>query len=191
MEELFLDEIRDLYDAEKQLLEALPVLARSVSSEELRNALEEHGEQTGIQVKRLERIFAVLGEKATGRKCFAMAGLIREANEIAGASGDDAVRDAGLIAAAQKVEHYEISGYGSARAHAEILGDDRAARLLSETLFEEKEADERLTELVDSLINADSLINEDAAWGSNGVFSNGANGHPKTRSAGGSDLREH
>jgi ferritin-like metal-binding protein YciE len=192
MEELFLDEIRDLYDAEKQLLEALPELARSVSSEELRNVLEEHGEQTETQVKRLERIFAVLGEKATGRKCFAMAGLIREANEIAGASGDTAVRDAGLIAAAQKVEHYEISGYGSARAHAEILGDDRAARLLSETLFEEKEADERLTEL------ADSLVNEEAAWSSNHAFNgsnhalnSSANGRPKTRSAGGSDLREH
>jgi ferritin-like metal-binding protein YciE len=106
-----------------------------------------------------------------------MTGLIREADAIAGASGDAAVRDAGLIAAAQKVEHYEISGYGSARAHAELLGDDRAARLLSETLYEEKEADERLTEL------ADSLINEEAARAPE-------NGIPKTRGAGGSGRRD-
>src|SRR5579863_2740521 len=136
MEELFLDEIRDLYDAEKQLMDALPEMADAASSADLRSAFEEHLEQTGIQMKRLERIFAVLGEKATGKKSHAMNALIREGSEIASASGDPAVRDAGLIAAAQKVQHYGISSYGSARAHAEILGDDRGARLLSETLFE-------------------------------------------------------
>ncbi len=172
MEELFLGELRDLYDVEKQLMEALPEMARAASSEQLRNAFEEHLEYTEIQAKRLERIFEVLGERSTGRKCLAMTALINGADEIGGASGDDAVRDAGLIAAAQKVEHFEISSYGSARAHAEILADDRAARLLSETLFEEKEADERLTEL------ADSLINEEAAR------------PPKTRGAGGSGLRD-
>jgi ferritin-like metal-binding protein YciE len=177
MEELFLGELRDLHDAERQLVDALPEMARAASSAELRNAFEDHLEQTRIQIKRLERIFEVLGEKAAGKKCVAMTGLIKEANEIAGANGDDAVRDAGLIAAAQKIEHYEISGYGSARAHAEILGDGRAARLLSESLFEEKEADERLTEL------ADSLINEEAAHGPK-------DGHPKTRGAGGSDRRD-
>jgi ferritin-like metal-binding protein YciE len=171
MEELFLDEIRDLYDAEKQLMEALPQIANAASSAELRNAFEEHREQTGFQVKRLERIFAVLGERATGKKCHAMTALIKEENEIASASGDPAVRDAGLIAAAQKVEHYEVSGYGSARAHAEILGDDRAARLLSETLFEEKEADERLTELAESIINEEAVRRPDDA-------------REKTRSAG-------
>jgi ferritin-like metal-binding protein YciE len=170
MEELFLGELRDLYDAEKQIMEALPEMARAASSAELRNAFEEHLEQTGIQLKRLERIFAVLGEKAAGKKCLAMTALINGADEIGAASGDAAVRDTGLIAAAQKVEHFEISSYGSARAHAEILGDDRAARLLSETLYEEKEADERLTEL------ADSLINEEAA--------------PKTRGAGGNGRRD-
>jgi ferritin-like metal-binding protein YciE len=172
MEELFLGELRDLYDAEKQLLEALPEMARVASAAELRNAFEDHLEQTGIQAKRLERIFEVLGEKTAGKKCLAMTALINGADEIGGAGGDAAVRDAGLIAAAQKVAHYEISGYGSARAHAEILGDDRAARLLSETLFEEKEADERLTELTDS------LINQEAA------------GPPVTRGAGASGRRD-
>jgi ferritin-like metal-binding protein YciE len=173
MEELFLDEIRDLYDAEKQLLEALPQMARAVASADLRSAVQEHVEQTGIQVKRLERIFEVMGERSTGKKCSAMAALIKEANEIAAAKGDPSVRDAGLIAAAQKVEHYEVSGYGSARAHAEILGDVRAARLLSETLFEEKEADERLTELAESIINGEEIYLPDDA-------------RPKTRGAGGS-----
>jgi len=170
MEELFLGELRDLYDVEKQLMEALPEMARAASSEELRNAFEEHLEHTEIQAKRLERIFEVLGERSNGRKCLAMTALINGADEIGAANGDAAVRDAGLIAAAQKVEHYEISGYGSARAHAEMLGDDRAARLLSESLYEEKEADERLSEL------ADTLINEEAA--------------PKTRGAGGSGRRD-
>lgn len=170
MEELFLDDIRDLYDAEKQVLEALPELARAVSSDELRNVFKEHLEETRLQVKRLERIFEVMGERSSGKKSHAMAALIREANEIAGAKGDAAVRDAGLIAAFQKIEHYEVSGYGSARIHAEILGDDRAARLLSETLFEEKEADEILTEL------AESIINEEAV-------------RPKTKRVGGFDYR--
>jgi ferritin-like metal-binding protein YciE len=173
MEELFLGELRDLYDAEKQLMEALPEMARAASSAELRNTFEEHVELTGIQVKRLERIFAVLGEKAAGKKCLAMTGVIKEGNEIAGASGDAVVRDAGLIAAAQKAEHYEISGYRSARAHAEILGDDKAARLLSDTLFEAKETDERLTEL------AESLISEEGACCMNANT-------PRARGAGGS-----
>jgi ferritin-like metal-binding protein YciE len=162
MEELFLDEIRDLYDAEKQLIKALPEMAKAASSDELRDAFEEHLEQTKIQAQRLERICEALGEKATGKKCAAMTGLIKEGNEIVGASGDTAVRDAGLIAAAQKVEHYEISGYGSARTHAGILGNGGAVRLLEETLFEEKEANERLTEL------ARYLINDEAARSSKG-----------------------
>jgi ferritin-like metal-binding protein YciE len=181
MEELFLDEIRDLYDAERQLTKALPEMADAASSDELRNAFQEHFEQTMNQVKRLERIFEVLGEKPTGKKCAAMTGLIKEGNEMVSASDETAVRDAGLIAAAQKVEHYEISGYGSARTHAEILGDNRAVRLLDETLFEEIEADQRLNDL------AMTLINEEAAGGSNGA---GGRGRPKTRSAGGSSRDE-
>jgi len=174
MEELFLDEIRDLYDAERQLIKALPEMAEAASSDELRSAFQSHFEQTVNQVKRLERIFEVLGEKPTGKKCAAMIGLIKEGNEMVKASDETAVRDAGLIAAAQKVEHYEISGYGSARTHAEILGDNRAVRLLDETLFEEIETDQRLGDL------AMTVINEEAAGGSNGAGGR----RPKTRAAG-------
>ena len=179
MEELFLDEIRDLYDAEKQLTKALPEMAKAATSEELRNAFEEHLEQTKNQVQRLERIFEGLSEKGTGKKCAAMSGLIKEGDEIASNSEDTAVRDAGLIAAAQKVEHYEISGYGSARTHADLLGNAEAVRLLEETLQEEKEADEKLNDL------AQSTINEEAV----GVSGNGAGAvrtrRPKTKTAGG------
>jgi len=153
MEELFLEEIRDLYDAEKQLMQALPEMADAAASDELRDAFEDHLEQTEYHVQRLERIFEALGEKATGKKCAAMTGLIKEGSDWVGATGENAVRDAGLIAAAQKVEHYEVSGYGSARTHAAILGNDRAASLLDETRLEEKEADERLNALARNLIN--------------------------------------
>jgi ferritin-like metal-binding protein YciE len=180
MEDLFLDEIRDLYDAEKQLTKALPEMAHAASSDELRYAFEEHLDETVNQIERLERIFEALGEKPTGKKCAAMTGLIKEGNEMVSASEETAVRDAGLIAAAQKVEHYEISGYGSARTHAEMLGNDKAVRLLDETLFEEREADERLNDL------ANSLINEEAAGGSNVA----PNGRPRTRAAGGSSRDE-
>jgi len=183
MEELFLDEIRDLYDAEMQLTKALPEMADAAASDELREAFEEHLEETVNQVGRLERIFAALGEKPTGKKCAAMTGLIKEGNEMINASDETAVRDAGLIAAAQKVEHYEISGYGSARTHAEILGDDKAVRLLEETLFEEKEADERLNDI------AKNLVNEEAA-GRSDVPANGRPKSLKTRSAGGSSFDE-
>src|ERR1700722_4534828 len=153
MEELFLDEIRDLYDAEKQLTKALPEMAGAASSDELRDVFEAHLEQTENHVERLERIFDSLGEKATGKKCAAMVGLIKEGDDVAGNSEDTAVRDAGMIVAAQKVEHYEISAYGSARTHAQILGNHRAADLLDETLQEEKDANERLSELARNVIN--------------------------------------
>lgn len=177
MEELFLDEIRDLYDAEKQLTKALPEMAKASVADELREAFVEHLEQTKNQVQRLERIFETLGEKGTGKKCAAMAGLIKEGDEIAGNSEENSVRDAGLIAAAQKVEHYEISGYGSARAHAELLGNNEAARLLQETLDEEKEADEKLNDL------AQSVINEEAAGASGNGAGGARNGRPKTKTA--------
>jgi len=189
MEELFIEELRDLYDAEKQLTKALPKMAKAASSEELRTAFEEHLEQTEGQVGRLEEIFKALGEKATGKTCAAMAGLIKEGNEIAQEIEESAVRDAGLIASAQKVEHYEISGYGSARTHAELLGNDEAVSLLEETLEEEKSTDERLTEL------AESIINEEAVSGSNSGGGGAAkkpasaqksSSRPKTSSAGGS-----
>jgi len=177
MEDLFLDEIRDLYDAERQLTKALPKMADAASSDELRYAFEEHLGQTETHVQRLERIFDELGEKATGKKCAAMTGLIKEGDQIVGASDETSVRDAGLIAAAQKVEHYEISGYGSARTHAALLGNGRAVSLLDETLSEEKEADEKLNEL------AMSMINQNAAAVS-------MDGRPKTRAAGRSNPNE-
>jgi len=185
MEDLFLDEIRDLYDAEKQLTKALPKMAKAASSEELRTALENHLEETENQVERLEQIFEMLEQKGTGKKCAAMAGLIKEGDEVAKSTEDTAVRDAGLIAAAQKVEHYEISGYGSARTHAQLLGHQEVVSLLEETLKEEKQADRILNDL------AESSVNEEA--GSQSGKSHGAkNGRSgaKTRSAGSSSSRE-
>ena len=157
MEELFIEELRDLYDAETQLTRALPKMAKAAASDQLRDAFEEHLAQTENHVERLKRIFELSSEKPTGKKCAAMAGLIKEGDEMASDTDETPVRDAGLIAAAQKVEHYEISGYGSARTHAELLGNDEAVRLLEETLREEKETDEKLTAI------AQSTINEEAA----------------------------
>jgi len=156
MEELFIEELRDLYDAETQLTKALPKMSKAAASDDLREAFEEHLGQTENQVERLKRIFELVGEKPTGKKCAAMAGLIKEGDEMVSDSDETPVRDAGLIAAAQKVEHYEISGYGSARTHAELLGNDEAARLLEETLKEEKETDEKLTQLAEGMINTEA-----------------------------------
>jgi len=157
MEELFIEEIRDLYDAETQLTKALPKLSEAAVSDDLREAFDEHLEQTENQVERLKRIFELVGEKPTGKKCAAMTGLIKEGDELVSDSDETPVRDAGLIAAAQKVEHYEISGYGSARTHAELLGNDEAVRLLGTTLQEEKDADEKLTQLAQGMINAEAV----------------------------------
>ena len=157
MEELFIEEIRDLYDAETQLTKALPKMSKAAASDELREAFKEHLEQTRHQVERLKRIFELVGEKATGKTCAAMAGLIKEGDELVSSSDETPVRDAGLIAAAQKVEHYEISGYGSARTHAELLGNDEAVRLLGETLQEEKDTDEKLGQLAQSTINPEAV----------------------------------
>jgi ferritin-like metal-binding protein YciE len=157
LEELFLDEIQDLYDAEKQLTKALPKMAKASTSEELKQAFEDHLDQTKGHVERLEQVFEALGEKAKGKKCEAMAGLVKEGDEIVSGTDETAVRDAGLIAGAQKVEHYEIAGYGSARTHAQLLGHDKIASLLEKTLGEEKEADTKLNQI------AQSIVNEEAA----------------------------
>ncbi len=147
LEELFVEEIRDLYDAEKQLVKALPKMAKGANSDELRAALEEHLEQTKEQVTRLEQVFETLEEKAKGKPCKAMKGLIAEGQEVMQEQAAENMTDLALIAAAQKVEHYEISGYGSARALAQTLGNNQAVQLLEETLEEEKEADKKLTEI--------------------------------------------
>jgi ferritin-like metal-binding protein YciE len=153
MEDLFLEEIRDLHDAEKQIVKALPKMAKATTSEELKKAFEDHLEQTRGHVERLERIFSTIGAKSGGVKCQGMEGLLKEGDEMVGNTDVGSVRDAGLIAAAQRVEHYEMAGYGSARTFAQLLGRTDAADLLEETLEEEKETDELLTEIAESMVN--------------------------------------
>jgi ferritin-like metal-binding protein YciE len=143
--ELLVEEMRDLYDAEKQLVKALPKMAKASSNESLKEAFESHLEQTKGHVERLERAFEMLGEKAKGKPCVAMKGLIEEGQETMKEDLSDALLDSALICAAQKVEHYEMSGYGTLHAWAEKLGLEDVAGVLMETLEEEKEADEKLT----------------------------------------------
>jgi ferritin-like metal-binding protein YciE len=151
LKELYVDELKDIYSAETQLVKALPKMAKAASSDELRSGFEEHLEQTKGHVARLEQIFKALGEKPTGKKCKGMEGLIEEGSEAAGEDYEDDVKDQALIGAAQRVEHYEIAAYGTVRAIAEKLGEDAAVTLLGETLEEEKETDKKLTELADSI----------------------------------------
>lgn len=161
MDDLFLEELRDIYDAEKQIIKALPKMAKSATSEDLKGAFEEHLEQTKGQVERLERIFSELDEKPTGTKCEGMEGLLSEGEKVIREGEPSAVLDAGLIAAAQKVEHYEIASYGTARTFAELLGHEEAAELLEETLDEEKETDEKLTGLAESIVNPEAVEEEE------------------------------
>ncbi len=159
LKELYLDELKDLYNAENQLVKALPKMAKAATSEELREGFEEHLEQTKEHVQRLEEIFKALEESPKGKKCVGMAGLIKEGPEIMQEDFEDAVIDAGLIGAAQRVEHYAIAAYGTVVAFANLLGETEQASLLKETLGEEKETDEKLTELAKE-------INEQANQGS-------------------------
>jgi ferritin-like metal-binding protein YciE len=158
---LFLDELKDLYDAEKQLVKALPKMAKASSAPELRAAFEEHLEVTRGQVARMEKVFETIGEKPRGKTCKAMEGLIEEGSELMGEDADASVMDAGLIAAAQRVEHYEMAGYGCVRTFAKLLGEDKASALLQETLDEEGEADKKLTELAETVINVEALEGDD------------------------------
>jgi ferritin-like metal-binding protein YciE len=153
LENLFVSELKDLLSAEKQLIKALPKMAKGAASESLRAAIEEHLEQTKGQVERLEQVFGLIDKAPRAEHCKAMEGLIEEGSDIIEEDGDEAVKDAAIIAAAQRVEHYEISGYGTARTLAELLGLDKAAELLQQTLDEERETDEKLTELAMSEIN--------------------------------------
>jgi ferritin-like metal-binding protein YciE len=153
MDDLFLDEIRDLYDAEKQLTKALPKMMKAAFSPELKTAFGDHLGQTEIQITRLEKIFNALNLKATGEKCDAMQGLIKEGEKMIDNTDEGYVRDAGLIAAAQRVEHYEMAGYGSAKAFAAILGNRDAVGLLDQTLKEEEQTDQKLTRLAEGMIN--------------------------------------
>jgi ferritin-like metal-binding protein YciE len=161
------EELKDIYSAEKQLLKALPKMAKKATSEDLKSALEEHIDVTQGQVERLEEVFETLGKPAKAKTCKAMQGLLEEATEIMEEDATDAVMDAGIIAAAQKVEHYEIASYGTVRTWARIVGEEQAAELLQETLDEEGEADKRLTELAESFVNqeADSDDEEESSTG--------------------------
>ena len=147
LNELYVDELKDLYSAENQLVKALPKMAKAASSEELRQGFEDHLEQTKGHVARLEQIFESIGESAKGKKCLGMEGLVKEGAEIMDEDFDSDVMDAALISAAQRVEHYEIAAYGTVRDYAELLNQQEQASLLQETLDEEKETDRRLTEL--------------------------------------------
>jgi len=157
MEDLFVDELKDLYDAEKQIVKALPKMAKAAASEELREAFQEHLEVTKRQVERLEQIFGKLDVPAKGKKCQGMQGLLEEGQELIEQQDQSPLLDAGLIAAAQKVEHYEMAGYGSARTFAQMLGHTEAADLLEETLEEEKETDQKLTDLAENIINEEAM----------------------------------
>jgi ferritin-like metal-binding protein YciE len=154
LQHLLVDQLKDLYSAENQLVKALPKMAKAASTPELRAGFEEHLEQTRKQVERLEAISEQMGISPKGKKCAAMEGLIEEGKELIEEEPDPAVLDAGLIAAAQKVEHYEMASYGCARTWAEQLGLEEAAGLLQETYEEEKETDEKLTQLAKQKVNA-------------------------------------
>ena len=153
LKDLFVEELRDLYSAENQILKALPKMKKAAHSEDLKAAFELHLEQTKGQVARLETIFEALDEKPTGKTCKAMEGLVEEGSEMIHEKAEPSVKDAGLIAAAQRVEHYEMAGYGTVRTWAQQLGKDDAARLLQETLDEEKQADEKLNTIAEGMVN--------------------------------------
>jgi len=153
LEDLFVQELKDLYSAEKQILKALPKMAKAASSEKLREGFEEHREQTEGHVERLEKIFESLGKPSRGVKCAAMEGILEEGKELLEEDADESVMDAALIAAAQRVEHYEIAAYGTVRTLARMLGHSEAEELLQQTLDEEKQTDEKLTELAESEVN--------------------------------------
>jgi ferritin-like metal-binding protein YciE len=156
LEDLFEDGLRDIYYAEKAILKALPKMAKKVGHEELKAAFNEHVQMTNTQVQRLEQVFQMIGVKPRAKKCPAMDGLVAEAEELMKEAEDEDVRDAGLLGAAQSVEHYEISRYGTLKAWAQRLGMDQAVRLLDETLQEEKETDAKLTMLAEQAINAEA-----------------------------------
>lgn len=161
LKELYIDELKDIYNAENQLVKALPKLAKASSSDELREGFEKHLEQTKGHVERLEQIFQTLGESPKGKKCAGMEGLVEEGSEVLKEGLEGAVLDAALIGAAQRVEHYEIAAYGTVIAFAETLGQSEHASLLEATLAEEKETDETLTTMAEE-INQQALgENED------------------------------
>ncbi len=160
LKELYVDHLRDLYSAENQITKALPKMAKKANSEKLKQAFEEHLRQTENQISRLEQIFGSLEKSPRGKKCMGMEGLLDEGKEVMSEKMEADVMDAALIAAAQKVEHYEIAAYGTVRAYAELLGEQQAVGLLRQTLDEESATDEKLTGIAESTINVQALKGE-------------------------------
>jgi len=156
LQKLYEDELKDLHSAERQIIQALPRMIKAATHEELKAALTEHLEVTKQQLARLDQIFEKLGKRGAGKKCKGMEGVLADGKELLEEDVAPEVLDAGIIAAAQHVEHYEIAGYGTARTYAELLGDPQAAKLLQQTLDEEKEADAKLTQLAESSINVEA-----------------------------------
>jgi ferritin-like metal-binding protein YciE len=153
IEKLFVEELKDLYSAENQITKALPKMAKASTSNELRTAFENHLQETRRHVERLEKIFEALGHSPKGKSCDGMKGLLQEGSEVLEKTEEGEVRDAAMISAAQRVEHYEMAAYGSVRTYAELLGQNEAAKLLDETLKEEKAADQKLT-TISKTVNA-------------------------------------
>jgi len=160
LQELYIEQLQDLYDAEHQIIKALPKMIAEATSTDLKDALTEHLEVTKTQASRLEQIFESSGEKAKAEKCKGMQGVIQEGSDLIREIEDENVRDAAIIASAQRVEHYEMAGYGTARNYASLLEDDNAAQLLQETLDEEKEADAKLTALAEDINVSAPIGNE-------------------------------
>jgi ferritin-like metal-binding protein YciE len=161
LEQLYVDELKDLYSAESQILKALPRMIKAASHRKLAQAFTKHERQTRGHVKRLERIFKSLGEKPTGKKCVGMEGVLKEGSELIKEKPDAEVLDAGLISAAQHVEHYEMAGYGTVRTWARLLGHDDHEALLQQTLDEERDTDETLSALAESSINLEAVEPEE------------------------------
>jgi ferritin-like metal-binding protein YciE len=156
LRKLYVDELKDLYSAEKQILQALPKMAKKATNEQLKKGFEMHLEETRMQVERLDQIFELLGKSPRGKKCKGMEGLLEEGKEMMQEDMDPEVMDAALIAAAQRVEHYEIAGYGTVRTYAQLLGENQHIKLLQQTLDEEGNTDKKLTQLAGS-INVEAL----------------------------------
>jgi ferritin-like metal-binding protein YciE len=157
LQDVFVEQLADLRSAEQQLVEALPKVARAASSDELRSAFEQHLEETRGHLGRLEEIFGRIETPAPAEHCEGMEGLIKEGEEVIGMSGDPMAKDAALIAAAQRIEHYEIAAYGTARTYANQLGLSDHSRLLQQTLDEEGETDKKLTKLAESIVNVQAV----------------------------------
>jgi ferritin-like metal-binding protein YciE len=157
LQDVLIDELKDLYSAENQIIKALPKMAKAATNEELRQAFEEHLEETRGQVERLEQAFEMLGSKARSKKCEGVEGIIEEGKDLMEMELEPSVLDAALIGAAQKVEHYEMASYGSVRTWAKHLGHDNVAQLMQETLDEEGDADKKLTDIAESLVNEEAV----------------------------------